>query len=508
MAHTTSPPAISLGGKTRLRQSLERAKHRQGPSVGQWLEFPGYTLAKTVASLGEDWVLIDCEHGNIADNDMYLQIGAIASSGVSPIVRIPADEPWMMKRALDAGAHGIMVPMCETKEQAEAIVRASKYPSKEWPQGRRGAGAMFAPGVFDQNGRDYLLTANENVVICVQIETRLALENVEEIAKVDGIDMLFIGPNDLASSMGYVAFDHAKTPEVQEATQRILKATLNAGKYAGHFALSAEIAAQRYEQGFHFVNCGADIVAVSAWMSAEMNRLKQLTQDAATKEAVSIKSSKHQNVQYYTCPAQLTVPIPDSISWEEAGSIQPLAVAVQVAKRASLEPEHTVAIFGCGPLGLLVLAVCKAHGLKRIVVFDIEQSRVDFAVSYGAHTGIVPPKCPSGTDPLDFASGYAKDILAEHQLGNGFDVTIEASGAEICTQMAICMLKNGGACVQAGLTKSLASVPLFMVTANELSITGKLTTTAPFKMLTYHQALSDIRKAVLSKPSYFFKVVR
>ncbi|CAH0055924.1 unnamed protein product [Clonostachys solani] len=286
--------------KTRLRESLERAKARQGPSVGQWLEFPGYTLAKTVASLGEDWVLIDCEHGNIDDNDMYLQVGAISSSGVSPIVRIAGSESWMIKRVLDAGAHAIMVPMCETKEQAKSIVRACKYPSSKWPAGVRGAGAMFAPAAFNQNGREYLLTANENVMICVQIESRTAVENVEAIASVEGIDMLFVGPNDLASSMGYVAFDHASIPEVQEATKRILKAGLDAGKYVGHFALSPEIAAQKYDQGFHFVNCGADIVAITAWMGTAMTTLGQLTSHpikASSGETNGIKDSKKDGVE-------------------------------------------------------------------------------------------------------------------------------------------------------------------------------------------------------------------
>ncbi|KAI1871479.1 uncharacterized protein JN550_004473 [Neoarthrinium moseri] len=278
MSNQISSPVVDASGKTRLRDSLERAKRGDGPSIGQWLEFPGYTLARTVGPLGQDWVLIDCEHGNIDDNDMYLQVGAIASSGCSPIVRIPSSEPWMMKRVLDAGAHAIMVPMCETKEQAEAIVRACKYPSNTWTKGIRGAGAMFASANFNQNGREYLLSANDNVMICVQIESRKAVENVEEIANVDGIDMLFIGPNDLASSMGYVAFDHSSIPEVQEASKRILKATLDAGKYAGHFALNAEAAAKRYEQGFHFVNCGADIVALTAWMSNEMSTLKALIQ--------------------------------------------------------------------------------------------------------------------------------------------------------------------------------------------------------------------------------------
>ncbi|KAH6983299.1 Pyruvate/Phosphoenolpyruvate kinase-like domain-containing protein [Ilyonectria sp. MPI-CAGE-AT-0026] len=291
MSNQIASPVVNPSGKTRLRESLERAKERRGPSVGQWLEFPGYTLARTIAALGEDWVLIDCEHGNIDDHNMYLQVGAISSSGASPIVRVPGSEPWMIKRVLDAGAHAIMVPMCETKEQAEDIVRATKYPSDNWPQGLRGAGAMFAPAAFNQTGRDYLLRANDNVMICVQIESRKAVENVEEIAQVEGIDMLFIGPNDLASSMGYFAFDHASIPEVQQATERILQATLDAGKYAGHFALSAEIAAQRYKQGFHFVNCGADIVAVTAWMSTEMGKLKGLIQKTPVTESNGSKTN-------------------------------------------------------------------------------------------------------------------------------------------------------------------------------------------------------------------------
>lgn len=135
---------------------------------------------------------------------------------------------------------------------------------------------MYAPAAFNQNGREYLLSANDNVMICVQIESRKAVENVEAIAAVDGIDMLFIGPNDLASSMGHVAFDHASVPEVQTAIQRVLDAGLAADKYVGHFALSAEAAAAKSQQGFHFVNCGADIVAVTAWMGAEMAKLKGL----------------------------------------------------------------------------------------------------------------------------------------------------------------------------------------------------------------------------------------
>lgn len=135
---------------------------------------------------------------------------------------------------------------------------------------------MFAPAAFNQTAREYLGRANDNVMVCVQIESGLAVQNVEAIAAVDGIDMLFVGPNDLAASLGHFALDHASVPEVQEAAARVLGAGLAAGKYVGHFAMGAEVAAQRYEQGFHFVNCGADIVAVTAWMSEEMGRLKSL----------------------------------------------------------------------------------------------------------------------------------------------------------------------------------------------------------------------------------------
>ncbi|KAF4448157.1 aldolase citrate lyase family [Fusarium albosuccineum] len=134
--------------------------------------------------------------------------------------------------------------------------------------------------------------------------------------------MLFIGPNDLASSMGYVAFDHASIPEVQEASANVLKATLDAGKYAGHFALSADagkfsvivtqshtderfaLAANKYKQGFHFVNCGADIVAVTAWMSNEVAILKQLVASSAeqsppkTNGVAQVKFNEESKTEY------------------------------------------------------------------------------------------------------------------------------------------------------------------------------------------------------------------
>ncbi|KAL1872318.1 hypothetical protein VTK73DRAFT_1549 [Phialemonium thermophilum] len=175
--------------------------------------------------------------------------------------------------------------------------------------------------------------------------------------------------------------------------------------------------------------------------------------------------------QYFTCRSSMTVPIPDNVSWEEAGSIQPLAIAVQLARRAGLNTHQSLAILGCGPLGLLTLAVAKAYGVKKIVMFDIEESRTQFAKAYGAHSALVMPK-NTDKDSLAFATDFAKEVISANDLGSGFDVTVEASGAEICAQMAVCMLKPGGTYIQAGLGKPLTPVPLFMVTAKELTIKG------------------------------------
>ncbi len=164
------------------------------------------------------------------------------------------------------------------KEQVERAVRYIKYPSKRWPNGMRGAGTVFAPPVFNQDDGAYLVSANENTMLIAQIETRLGVENCESIAAVDGVgrsqgrhgclgigisdatqkiaqtqqtdeadalalEMLFVGPNDLASSMGYFAFDHASFPEVQAAATRVRDAASVQGKFSGHFCGSGELGA-------------------------------------------------------------------------------------------------------------------------------------------------------------------------------------------------------------------------------------------------------------------------
>ncbi|KAF9036039.1 Phosphoenolpyruvate/pyruvate domain-containing protein [Hymenopellis radicata] len=261
---------------------MAAARNPRKPVVGSWLMLPGASLARMVAQMGYDFVIVDCEHGDIADAAMHSSVGAIAAQGVSPIVRIPAPENWLVKRTLDTGAHGILCPMMSTPEEAKALVSYAKFPvplAQRTPgsiSGVRGAGSPFAPAAFGQGMGEYIATANRNTFIAVQIETVEGLGNCEEIAKVDGIDMLFVGPNDLCSSMGYPALDHANIPEVQEAIKRVLAAAKAAGKYAGMFCTSAEQVKARFEQGFDFMNLGADVVALGVWNGVELGKLKDI----------------------------------------------------------------------------------------------------------------------------------------------------------------------------------------------------------------------------------------
>ncbi|KAK0467870.1 Pyruvate/Phosphoenolpyruvate kinase-like domain-containing protein [Desarmillaria tabescens] len=287
MSYSSIPaPAVATAKDERLGLHKVMAdaanSYPRKPVVGSWLMLPGASLARMTAQMGYDFILVDCEHGDIADAAMHASVGAIAAQGVSPIVRIPAPENWLVKRTLDTGAHGILCPMMSTVDDARALVSYAKFPAlkdkrtAEMVSGVRGAGSPFAPAAFGMGMSEYIATANRNTFIAVQIETVEGLSNCEEIAKVDGIDMLFVGPNDLASSMGYPPLEHPNIPEVQEAIKRVLAAAKAAGKYAGMFCTAAEQVQARFEQGFDFMNLGADVIALGVWNAVELGKLKNI----------------------------------------------------------------------------------------------------------------------------------------------------------------------------------------------------------------------------------------
>ncbi|KAI1345719.1 HpcH/HpaI aldolase/citrate lyase family protein [Xylaria sp. FL0043] len=232
-------------------------------SMGVWQTLPGQNISRVLARTpGVDWVLVDCEHGNIDDAAMHEVVPAISSCGVSPIVRLPDMQGWMIKRALDAGAHGVLIPLLRSVEEARKIVAAAKFP----PYGQRGLGSPFAMERFNPipTMTEYLQQANESLLTIVQIETQEALDAVEEIAEVPGIDVLFIGPFDLGNNIGHPILDGVMQPELEQAIDRILAATLKAGKKAGFFASSGEQAKKYADKGFHMVNAALDTSLLQA----------------------------------------------------------------------------------------------------------------------------------------------------------------------------------------------------------------------------------------------------
>ncbi|KGB77473.1 2,4-dihydroxyhept-2-ene-1,7-dioic acid aldolase [Cryptococcus deuterogattii R265] len=257
-----------MESKTFLKNALAQKK----PGVGFWSTLPGAATVATVLSTGGfNWTLIDAEHGMITDKDYFELVNTVTSHGASPIIRVPWNEEWMIKRALDAGAQGVMTPMCHSAEDAKRIVSYSKYP----PVGTRGYGPMFCPPIFQCKGSDYDAGADKNLLVIVQIESRKGVENVEEIAKVEGLDCLFIGPFDLSKQMN-VPFGGE---EHEAAIEKTLKAAHNAHKIAAIFCSNGEVARKRLEQGFDMVSIAVD----SACLAAEMERQLSLVTGEAGK---------------------------------------------------------------------------------------------------------------------------------------------------------------------------------------------------------------------------------
>ncbi|KAI5852689.1 HpcH/HpaI aldolase/citrate lyase family protein [Morchella snyderi] len=252
----------------RLRTTLKTGR---GLSFGAWQMLPGTHLARSIARSGVDWVLVDTEHGNLDDAAMHEAVQAIAGCSVSPVVRIPACEGWMFKRALDAGAHGIMVPLISSADDARTAVKYSKFP----PRGIRGFGSPFPMGAFGISSTvDYLEQANDNLVTIVQIETKEALENVDEIAAVDGIDVLYVGPFDLGNSIGHPITSDTFHPNLHAAIEKVYNAAAAAGKRAGIYCVDGDQAHMFSQKGFHMLSVSSDMGALGTYMSQSLRKAK------------------------------------------------------------------------------------------------------------------------------------------------------------------------------------------------------------------------------------------
>lgn len=232
--------------------------------AGGWCNLGSTITVEMVGRAGFDWVLIDLEHGSADYETLVHQLQALESTPAAPIVRIAWNEPPRFKRVLDAGASGVMVPYVSTGEEAKRAAASMRYP----PQGIRGVARLNRGSRFGQTFDEYFANANDNLTTIAQIETKEAVANIEDIAAVDGIDVLFIGPLDLSVNLGVPQqFDD---PRFDEALDRVVAACRKCGKSAGILLSAAEQVEKRATQGFTFIALGSDggLVAAGARKNA------------------------------------------------------------------------------------------------------------------------------------------------------------------------------------------------------------------------------------------------
>ena len=238
------------------------------PQLGLWLAMSTGYAAEIAASVGFDWLLIDGEH---APNDLLTineQLMALSGHDVSAVVRLPQNDPALIKQMLDLGAQSLLCPMVNSADEAREIVEAMRYP----PRGMRGVGHMLGRASGFNGSADYLQTAEDQLCLIVQAESVAAMEALEEICAVDGVDGVFIGPADLCADMGLLP--ETTHPDVRAAVQDGLKRIRATGKAAGIIDGDPALIQQDIDAGANFVALGADVLLLTDAMRGVLQTWK------------------------------------------------------------------------------------------------------------------------------------------------------------------------------------------------------------------------------------------
>jgi 4-hydroxy-2-oxoheptanedioate aldolase len=227
------------------------------PLAGMWVCSGSPLVAEICAGAGLDWVLIDMEHSPNGLESVLGQLQAVAAYPVVPVVRVPIGDVVTLKQVLDLGAQNLLVPMVSSPDEARAVVDAVRYP----PRGRRGVGSALARSARWNRVEDYLANADDHVSLFVQIETSEGVDAAAGIAAVDGVDGVFVGPSDLAASMGLLG--QQTHPEVTAAALRAFDGVRSAGKPVGVNAFDPAVARSYIDAGASFVLVGADVALLA-----------------------------------------------------------------------------------------------------------------------------------------------------------------------------------------------------------------------------------------------------
>lgn len=225
--------------------------HEGQATIGTWLGLDSTFSAELMAHAGFDWLVVDMEHGPF---DLLLtgqMLQAIRTTGTIPLVRVGWNDLILIQQTLDLGAYGLVVPMVNSAAEAAAVIQAGRYP----PLGERSRGGVRAPVAFDTDSVTYGRQADEEILILVQVETIEAVDAIEQILEVPGIDGFFLGPNDLSTSMNcWPPKLHDPEPEFAAAIDRVLQTALRLGKVPGIMVPDVAMANRYLAQGYTFVS--------------------------------------------------------------------------------------------------------------------------------------------------------------------------------------------------------------------------------------------------------------
>ncbi|HXG48249.1 MAG TPA: aldolase/citrate lyase family protein [Methylomirabilota bacterium] len=233
-----------------MKTNPVRSKLKRGePSIGTWLTLPDPFVAQLMARTGFDWLTIEMEHTPTTIETAAQSFAIVAASGCVPLVRVPLNTVQNIKRVLDVGVWGVVVPLVNSRAEAEAVVRAARYR----PLGERSIGGQLHAANFGTDAATYYARANDEILVVVMAEHVQAVENIDSILSVPGLDAVFVGPNDLHASMGLAPAFDSDASQFNDALRRILASAKRHGVAAGIHVLDAAQAQRRIREGWQFI---------------------------------------------------------------------------------------------------------------------------------------------------------------------------------------------------------------------------------------------------------------
>ncbi len=265
--YQSSPAESAASAENSLRKALADGR----PVIGATVTVPNVDTALTLANAGFDFLWIEMEHGPMTLESLRAILLVTRGAKAVPLTRVPANELWLAKRVLDEGSLGVIFPFTSTRELAERAVAACRYP----PLGDRGFGPALAMSRYGLGGAEYVKFANENVLVVVIIERKEAIENIEAIASVPGVGVLFVGVNDLSFSLGVGG--RTTDPLVEEALTKVLDAGRRHGIPVGYPTGNPTEINKRIAQGFRFFQASSDIGLLSGGAKDMLSKVDRTT---------------------------------------------------------------------------------------------------------------------------------------------------------------------------------------------------------------------------------------